>query len=81
MSTPVRNSDTTTSMISVSWAPLSTANTGYSAILSYNLQWDSGTNGALWTNLTGITSTFLLQTFDITSSVIAGTTYQVRVRA
>ena len=46
--------ETTTERVTVYWSEL-TASTdiGDSLILSYNLQWDSGTNSAEWTNLIG----------------------------
>ena len=45
---------TTTSQITVKWSEPSLANSGYSAITSYNLQFDSGTNGNAWINLAGL---------------------------
>lgn len=82
MTAPTRdNTLTTTSRLNVDWVVLSTAGTGYSSILSYNLQWDKGTNGGVWTDLTGISSDYTSLSFAITSEVVAGTTYLIRVRA
>jgi len=51
MNAPTRNPQTNTVKIVVDWLP--PANDGYSVILSYNLQWDAGTDAATWTNLVG----------------------------
>lgn len=45
MASPAKGSSTSESQIQVTWTALSTAlTTGGSTVLSYNLQWDSGTN-------------------------------------
>ena len=46
--------ETTIERVTVYWSELTTGeDIGDSLILSYNLQWDSGTNSAEWTNLIG----------------------------
>lgn len=54
---------------------------GYSTILSYHLQWDAGSNGATFTDLIGNSIDSLALTYTVSSSVVAGTLYQFRVRA
>ena len=62
--------------IEVSWTALSSSpSNGGSTILSYNLQWDSGTNGVTWTNIIGYSPASTVTTYTITTSVIAGTEY------
>ena len=55
--------------------------TGGTGIISYNVQWDSGSSGAFWSNLAGFSSNYLAQQYTATSAIIAGTTYQIRIRA
>ena len=64
---PTRDPTTTTFQIVVDWLPPS--NDGYSEIISYNLQWDSGTDGATWTNLIGYNTESLAMTFTVASSL------------
>ena len=53
---PVNRDDdfTSISQITVKWDSPTFANSGYSSITSYNLQFDSGTNGNAWINLAGV---------------------------
>lgn len=80
MVAPTRDNDLTTiAMLVVDWiAPVSD---GSSTVLSYNLQWDQGTQGTQWANLTGHTIDSILFKYQITSNVYAGDFYQIRVRA
>ncbi len=55
--------------------------TGGTSIISYNVQWDSGSSGSFWSNLAGFSSNYLAQTYTATSAIIAGTSYQIRIRA
>lgn len=65
-----------------SWAELTTEEeTGGTEIISYNVQWDSGSNGQQWSNLVGVTSNFIGYDYKATTEVQAGVTYQLRVRA
>jgi hypothetical protein len=46
--------ETTTERVTVYWSDLTTSDDrGDAVILSYNLQWDSGTGEVEWTNLIG----------------------------
>jgi hypothetical protein len=52
MNTPVRDGTTSTTLLVLTWAELTTSTeTGNSEILSYNVQWDQGTTGADWYHL------------------------------
>ena len=76
-----RDSSSTPSSITVTWTGIDANSTnGGSAITSYNLQWDSGTSGATWTDLIGNSVPSTATTFTV-SSVTAGQAYQFRVRA
>jgi len=55
--------------------------TGGSGILSYNVQWDTGTDGRFWSNLAGFASNYLANEYTATSSIVAGRTYLIKVRA
>jgi len=79
---PTRNSGTTATQVVVDWTSLITdAEIGGSTILSYHLQFDSGTGGVSWTDLVGFSSNSLATTFTVSSGIVAGTDYMFRVRA
>lgn len=66
------------------WFELTGDNTGSSPVLSYNLQWDAGTNAATWTDLIGdgVVSPYSTATaYLFSDNVFAGTTYKMRIRA
>jgi len=50
-------------------------------IVSYHLQWDEGTTGRDWKDLTGITVNSLNTSFIVTSGLLKNYAYQFRVRA
>ena len=76
---PTRNSETNILQIVVDWDP--PVNDGYSEIVSYNLQWDSGTDGTTWSNLIGFNTDSLAQTFTVAQGVAFGDEYHFKVRA
>ena len=79
---PVRAAGTTTTLLRLEWAALlSASDRGGAAITSYNVQWDAGTGGASWTHLQGLGAPALATSISITSEVVPGEAYQVRVRA
>jgi len=80
MAAPTRNNDLTTiQQLVVDW--VAPSSDGFSPILSYNLQWDQGTQGSQWANLVGHTIDSVLFQFTVSSNVYAGDFYQMRVRA
>jgi len=81
MPAPTRDSATTVNMIVVDWTGLSSPDNGYAPIASYNLQWDSGTSGALWSDLSGGSVPSTALTYTVSSSISAGSYYNFRVRA
>lgn len=81
MGTPVESTATSSSQIVVTWSALtSTDARGGTAITSYELSWDSGTNGDTWTALKGASPPDTSLTYT-ESSVTAGDTYQFKLRA
>lgn len=73
---------TSSSSIQVTWNSLSTAaETGNSAIISYNLEWDEGDGDGDFTELVGETSDFTSTSHSISSGLVAGTSYIFRIRA
>lgn len=68
------NNDLTSELKLVfSWSELITQQqTGGVSILSYNVQWDTGTNGRFWSNLAGYSSNFLATNYTATASIVAG---------
>lgn len=76
MTAPVRGSGTTISQIQVDWTALTTtADQGGSTILSYHLQWDSGTSGVTWTDLIGLSVEQTATTYTVTSGITGGQFY------
>jgi hypothetical protein len=69
MTTPilVSYSDTT---VTVSWSNLTAPSNGNSAITAYNLEWDSGTSGVTFTDLTSS----LVNNYTV-SGLTGGTSY------
>lgn len=68
--------------ITFTWSELVTeAETGGTNIISYNVQWDAGTDGASWSNLAGYSSNYIELEYQSTANVAAGVTYKLRVRA
>jgi hypothetical protein len=75
MGTAVESTATASTQIVATWSALtSTAASGGTAITSYELSWDSGTNGASWAALNGYSSPDTSLTYT-ESSVTAGATY------
>jgi len=75
-----RGSLTSETQIQVNWSPLtSSTDTGGSEILSYNLQFDSGTG--LWVDLVGYSSDYSQLTYTVTDGLTKGIAYQFRIRA
>lgn len=84
MQQPTRGPLTSINSLQINWVALQGDLTGSALIDSYNLQWDNGTNSVTWTDLSGdgiISSFSTLTTLQITNGVVAGTTYNIRVRA
>lgn len=75
-------SSTDDTQIEVSWSALSTdADTGGSAITSYQIQWDSGTAGVTYTTLQGLSPYSTLTSYTVNSGLTGGQDYKFRVRA
>jgi heterodisulfide reductase subunit A-like polyferredoxin len=79
METPTRDSTTAINKLVVNWVP--PINDGYSAVQSYNLQWDKGTDGLQWINLIGFDNENLALTYTVTSYIVPGGIYKLKVRA
>ena len=79
MLAPTRDPETNTVQIVVDWLP--PVNDGYSEIVSYNLQWDAGSDGETWTNLIGFNTESLEFTYTVAQGVAYGDQYLFKVRA
>lgn len=73
------NSSSTKTAIGLSYQALTGTNTGGSAILSYDLQWDQGTG--TWTSLVGYNPYSLATTFVTPSTLTTGSYYSFKYRA
>lgn len=78
---PYRDPATTQSAITVDYVSLSGTATGGAPILSYELQWDAGTNGSTWTSLTGYSTYSTATQYVVTTGIVSGTSYQFKYRA
>jgi len=84
MRAPTRGNATTIDLLQVNWVALTGDDTGSSTILSYNLQWDNGTNAVSWFDLIGDGVTYPYSTVvsaNFTNGIVAGTQYKMRIRA
>ena len=81
---PMNGVLTTETQIDVNWNPLTTLDQmggSTCTIITYNLEWDKGTEAAEWEELTGIYSLYTESQFLQTVGVSSGNYYQFRVRA
>jgi hypothetical protein len=81
MEVPIRGYDTSFTTLFIDWIALTGDKTGSATIDSYNLQWYDGNLIPVWTDLTGLSSYSTATTGQFSAGVVAGTIYQVRVRA
>jgi hypothetical protein len=81
MTAPVSGVSTLENQIEVQWAALLNTNTGGASITSYNLVWDKATGGTTWYNVLGYEPASLSTSVTLSTDIIAGTTYQFKVRA
>ncbi len=76
MGTPTRGSQTTEHQIEVLWTPLTlTDDLRGAPIVTYHLQWDQGTSGREWHDLTGYTVNSLKTSFIVTSGTLPDYAY------
>lgn len=81
MAAPTRGSATSTTELVVNWVALSSPQNGDSTIYTYNLEWDAGTAGVTFTSIHGFAPYSLVTTYTRSTDVVAGQSYQFRVRA
>jgi hypothetical protein len=80
---PARGSRTDDTRVEITWTEITlAAETGGSAITSYNLQWNSGDGSEDFVDLVGQEySEYTSTSYLLNSGVVAGTTYKFRLRA
>jgi hypothetical protein len=87
MAAPTRGALTSESQLHIQWTELTThAETGGAEVTSYYLEWDKGSYDAVagtrsWYDLVGATSNYMQTEFTVTTDVVAGGEYAVRVSA
>lgn len=81
MSTPQRGNSTCPEMIAVSWQPISAPDNGNSAVLSYSLEYDAGTNGESWEPIMGYLTSYEQLSVNVTQKITLGNTYMFKLRA
>ena len=85
MNAPQRDSLTNDHQLHVFWDPLDPVSNfsemGGSAILSYGIEWDNGTEAANWLPLSGFSSDSLDTDIIVQSGITEGEVYRFRVRA
>jgi len=72
MAIPTMDATTTNTQIVVDWSALTTAESGYSDAISYNLYWDSGSDGLSYTSLVGELSLSTSVTYTISTGITEG---------
>ena len=68
MAKPVRDVTSIASRFELSWS--APAVTGGSAIQSYFLEWDAGTNGATWSEIVGYSPLSTLTAYSVTGGAL-----------
>ena len=82
MTAVTRGPSTSQTSIEVDWVTaLTSPANGGATVVSYKLQYDSGSNGASWTSLTGAFVDSMASSYIVTSGILPGTTYGFRVGA
>lgn len=82
VATPTEGLLTNQQQVHVKWVALTAyAEIRGAPVTSYNLRWDTGTDGLLWRDLVGATSDSLELEYIITQGIIPGAYYKVQVRA
>lgn len=81
MGDPRSGSTTNVNQIEIEWDALSSPANGDSAILSYSLEWDSGTSGVTWTVLVGLSTDSTDTSYTLSSGITTGDEYLFRARA
>ena len=60
----------------MTWTAVGTApQNGGSVVLSYNLVYDSGTNGLVWTSLVGLSANYLSTSYTVSTGIVPGSSY------
>jgi len=79
MNAPTKAATSTSTQLDITWSALtSTTDTGASAITSYNLEWDQGTN--TFVELVGFTTSYTTLSYS-KSGLTPGQAYKFRLRA
>jgi hypothetical protein len=82
MAAPTRGGTTAELQITTEWVALTDFNdAGGAPITSYRLEWDAGTAGVTWSDVVGHTASYLGTDYTITTGVVAGVSYRLRVSA
>ena len=82
MSVPTRGSDTNTLQVDVDWSTLGSPLNGNSAVATYALFWDAGTNDdSQFAPLVGVNSDYLLSSYLVTQDIVRGSYYRFRIQA
>lgn len=81
MSNPVRGNSTCPKMIVVNWSPISAPENGNSAVLSYSLEYDAGTNGESWEPIMGYLTSYEELSIQVSQKIQLGYTYIFKLRA
>lgn len=78
----IKLSTTSQKNIDFQWDRLTTLEeTGGTEILSYNVQWDAGSEGYTFLNRVGYSAIFDENTYSISANIEVGREYQVRIAA
>ena len=79
MNPPQRFETTNDNQIYIYWASIETyEDTGGSVVISYGLQWDSGTDGAQWSEVEGYLANTVATEFTV-SQITPGKAYRFRL--
>jgi len=81
MNAPVRDPQTNTEEIFVTWLELEQPENGNSDVISYSLEYDAGTQGQVYQAVVGYLTDYTGLEFSVTEHIVRGQTFRFRLRA
>lgn len=81
MNQPTRDASTNPEQVVINWIPLTAPLNGDSEILGYNVQWDAGTSGMTWSDVSLPVQSYTGTQISVVDNVMQGESYQFKVRA
>ena len=81
MSSPTRDDQTNPEQVVINWIALDAPENGDSQVLGYNVQWDKGTSGVTWSDVSLPVQSYTGTQLSVVDGVEQGESYMFKVRA